>query len=228
MSWSGGKDSALALWKVLQEKEFEVGGLLTTISLPYNRISMHGVSRELLDAQANATGLPVYVAQVSEKTNIAYEDSMLIAFSKLKLSGITHIVFGDIFLEDLRSYREELLSRVGLKCIFPLWKQNTSDLAKEFISSGFKTKICCVNDAFLGENDCGKDFDPDFLKQLPANVDPCGENGEFHTFCYAGPIYKNEIKICVGEKIYRPLEMKTNDAKISTKGFWYCDLRSET
>jgi uncharacterized protein (TIGR00290 family) len=224
ISWSGGKDSAMALWKMQQENEFEVVGLLTTISLPYNRISMHGVRRELLEAQAHATGLPVYTVQVSEKTNAAYEDAMLIAFAKLKSKGITHIIFGDIFLEDLRSYREQLLARAGLKCIFPLWKKNTTELAREFIDNHFKTITCCVNDVQLHETDCGKEYDEEFLKHLSPAVDPCGENGEFHTFCYAGPIFKKEIKFSIGEIIYRPLEMKTSDEKIATKGFWYCDL----
>lgn len=224
ISWSGGKDSAMALWKVQQEKEFEVVGLLTTISLPYNRISMHGIRRELLDVQAHATGLPVYTVQVSEKTNAAYEDAMLIAFGKLKNRGITHIIFGDIFLEDLRNYREQLLARGGLKCVFPLWKKDTKELAESFVTSHFKTITCCVNDAQLTEQDCGKEFDSDFIRQLPSAVDPCGENGEFHTFCYAGPIYKNEIKFSIGEIVYRPLEMKTSDGANATKGFWYCDL----
>jgi uncharacterized protein (TIGR00290 family) len=223
-SWSGGKDSAMALWKVQQENAFEICGLLTTISLPYNRISMHGVRRELLEAQAKATGLPVYTVQVSEKTNAAYEDAMLIAFSKLRSKGITHIIFGDIFLEDLRVYREQLLARAGLKCVFPLWKKNTKTLAQEFIDEGFKTITCCVNDAQLTQADCGKEFDAEFLKRLSPSVDPCGEHGEFHTFCYAGPVFKQEIKFTIGEIVYRPLELKTSDEKIATKGFWYCDL----
>ncbi len=224
ISWSGGKDSAMAFWKVQQEKKFEICGLLTTVSLPYNRISMHGVRRDLLESQANALGLPLIVAEVSEKTNEAYEEVMLDKFGKLKREGITHIVFGDIFLDDLRLYREELLAKVGLKCIFPLWKQNTIELAKEFIDSCFKTITCCVNDEFLGKKDCGKEFTKNFIEELPANVDPCGENGEFHTFCYAGPIFKKKISITIGEKVYRPLDMKTTDKIISTKGFWYCDL----
>ncbi len=214
----------MALWKIQQQKEFEIFGLLTTISLPYNRISMHGVRRELLDVQAQATGLPVYTVQVSEKTNAAYEDAMLLAFSKLKSKGVTHVVFGDIFLEDLKLYREQLLARVGLKCVFPLWKNDTAELAQRFLADHFKTITCCVNDLHFGEKDCGREFDADFLTNLPNGVDPCGENGEFHTFCYAGPIFKSEIRFLIGEKIYRPLEMKTDDEKISTKGFWYCDL----
>jgi uncharacterized protein (TIGR00290 family) len=148
----------------------------------------------------------------------------LIAFTKLKNKGITHIIFGDIFLEDLRLYREQLLARAGLKCIFPLWKKNTKELAEEFITEGFKTITCCVNDAQLNEKDCGIEFDEKFLGTLSSTIDPCGENGEFHTFCYAGPIFKEEIKFSIGEKIYRPLELKTSDEKIATKGFWYCDL----
>lgn len=224
ISWSGGKDSAMALWKAQQEKQFDVCGLLTTISLPYGRISMHGVRRELLEAQAAETGLPLFTAGVSEKTNDAYETAMLEAFTKLKSEGITHVVFGDIFLEDLRAYREQLLARAGLTGVFPLWKEDTAALAHRFIDSGFRTITCCVNDALLDERWCGKEFDENFLRDLPGNADPCGENGEFHTFCFAGPVFKNAIAFSKGEMVYRPLELKTSDDAVATKGFWFCDL----
>jgi uncharacterized protein (TIGR00290 family) len=222
--WSGGKDSAMALWVVQREKQLDVRGLLTTISLPYERISMHGVRRELLEAQAAETGLPLFTAEVSEKTNDAYETAMLEVFAKLKSEGVTHVVFGDIFLEDLRAYREQLLAKAGLTGVFPLWKENTAALARRFIASGFRTITCCVNDALLIESWCGKEFDEKFLSELPGTVDPCGENGEFHTFCFSGPVFKNDVAFSKGETVYRPLELKTSDEVVSTKGFWYCDL----
>jgi uncharacterized protein (TIGR00290 family) len=145
---------------------------------------------------------------------------------KFKAEGVTKVIFGDIFLEDLRAYREGNLEKVGLHAFFPLWKENTSDLIKEFFKSGFKTITCCVNDSFLGEEHVGVEIDPDFIKNLPSTVDPCGENGEYHTFCYEGPVFKEEIKFKTGEKVYRPLEIKTTDiiSEIKTKGFWFCDL----
>lgn len=224
ISWSGGKDSAMALWRVQQEKQFEISGLLTTISLPYERISMHGVRRSLLEAQAKATGLPLYTAEVSEKTNDAYEQEMLRVFAELKKQDVTHIVFGDIFLEDLRAYRDQLLSKAGLIGLYPLWKENTNALAQSFIRNQFKTITCCVNDSLLDESWCGKFFDLEFLNALPPAVDPCGENGEFHTFCFDGPIYQQAVPFQKGEIIYRPLELKSADYKTETKGFWYCDL----
>lgn len=224
ISWSGGKDASFALWRVLQEKQFEVAGLLTTISLPFDRISMHGVRRSLLEKQAAATGFPLYTASVADKTNDAYEQEMLRVFGELKAQGVTHIVFGDIFLEDLRAYREQLLAKAGLQGVYPLWKQNTNTLAKQFIAEGFRTVTCCVNDASLDETWCGKSFDKKFLEELPANVDPCGENGEFHTFCYDGPIYRHPVAFEKGELVYRPLELRSADYVTETKGFWYCEL----
>jgi uncharacterized protein (TIGR00290 family) len=224
MCWSGGKDSAYALWEILRAGEFEVCGLLTTVSMPYDRISMHGVRRELLEKQAAATGLPLYVAEVSEKTNEAYENVMLAWFEKFRSEGITHVIFGDIFLEDLKKYRDELLQRVSLTGVYPLWERDTKTLAKNFIDNGFRTITCCVSDAILNEDWCGKEFDAEFLRLLPASVDPCGENGEFHTFCFDGPVFKTPVAFEKGERVYRPLEMKTADLQMKTKGFWYCDL----
>ena len=224
LSWSGGKDASFALWRVLQEKQFEVAGLLTTISLPFDRISMHGVRRSLLERQVAATGFPLVTANVSEKTNEAYEQEMLRVFEELKQQGVSHIVFGDIFLEDLRAYRELLLAKAGLTGVYPLWKQDTKQLAEAFIGEGFKTITCCVNDALLDESWCGKSFDQKFIDELPAAVDPCGENGEFHTFCYDGPIFKKPVAFEKGELVYRPLELRSADFVTATKGFWYCDL----
>lgn len=224
VSWSGGKDSAMALWRVMQDDQFEIAGLLTTISLPYERISMHGVRRSLLEAQAASIGLPLFTAEVSQKTNDEYETVMLAAFQQLKAEDVSHIIFGDIFLEDLRIYREQLLARAGLEGVFPLWKEETAGLARYFVHEKFRTITCCINDAKLDASWCGKEFDQPFLDELPEAVDPCGENGEFHTFCFDGPVFRNKIQFEKGESVYRPLELKSADHTTATKGFWYCDL----
>lgn len=221
--WSGGKDSALALHKVLQEKCFDVIALLTTINGQFRRISMHGVREVLLEKQAGAIGLPLLKVIVNEASNAEYERNMEAALLDLKAKGASHVLFGDIFLEDLRAYRELNLQKVGLKAEFPLWKQDTTTLINEFIASGFRTVICCVNDAALDASFAGAELTTDLLRRFPGNVDPCGENGEYHTFCFAGPIFKKPVTFTVGETVYRPLEVKTTD-KRGTKGFWFTDL----
>lgn len=232
--WSGGKDSALCLYKIFQQKEFKVNYLLTTVNEQFKRISMHGVREELLDEQCKQIGIPLVKVFVSEGTNSEYEKKMEETLLKFKAEGINHIIFGDIFLEDLKKYREDNLAKVGMKGVFPLWKQDTKLLLKEFLSIGFKTITCCTNDAYLGKEWVGKIIDEKFLNELPKNVDACGENGEFHTFCFDGPIFKNPIQIKVGEKIFKPLEIKVKDDKeksnhpsfssSQTQGFWFCDL----
>ncbi|HLC84154.1 MAG TPA: diphthine--ammonia ligase [Bacteroidia bacterium] len=225
--WSGGKDSALALHKIIVEDKFEIVALLTTLNATFKRISMHGVREELLEQQAASIGLPLIKMYVNEGTNAEYEKEMEKLLLEYKAKGVTKVIFGDIFLEDLRTYRENNLSKVGLKAEFPLWKKNTTDLINEFLKFNFKTITCCVNDAYLNEEKVGVEIDSEFIKSLPKNVDPCGENGEYHTFCYAGPIFKKPIKFSVGEKIYKPLQIKTldcNSESSQTKGFWFCDL----
>jgi|SRR3954468_14182060 len=229
--WSGGKDSSMALYQVLQEDHYEVIALLTTLNLNFKRVSMHGVREALLEQQVQAIGLPLLKVYVTEGTNTEYEKAMEKLLLEQKERGITTVIFGDIFLEDLRAYREKNLRQVGLKAVFPLWKKNTSELITYFLAHQFKTITCCVNDAYLGEDKVGVEITTDFIDQLPANVDPCGENGEFHTFCYDGPIFKTPVKFTLGEKVYKPLEIKTDGVVVCpgatvTKGFWYCELIS--
>lgn len=221
-SWSGGKDSALALFKLLQDDAFEVIALFTTLNDTFKRISMHGVREELLDDQAAAIGLPLVKMYVHEGTNSEYEKRMEELLLKYKADGVNKVVFGDIFLEDLRIYREQNLAKVGMQAYFPLWGKETSALLREFWDLNFRTIICCVNDAFFNENDVGLELDQQFISLLPDGVDPCGENGEFHTFCYDGPLFKNKIAFLIGEKTHRPLDPSLVQGK--TKGFWYCDL----
>lgn len=189
---------------------------------------MHGVREELLDEQAKSIGIPLLKVYVNEGTNAEYEKKMEDALLNLKEQGIYHVIFGDIFLEDLRKFREDSLAKIGMKAVFPLWKQNTTELLQEFLDLKFKTVICCANDAYLGEKWAGRIIDENFLSSLPVNVDPCGENGEYHTFCFDGPIFKAPVKITPREKVYKPLVIKTTDdcnlPASQTKGFWFCEL----
>jgi uncharacterized protein (TIGR00290 family) len=236
-NWSGGKDSALCLYKILQAQQYEVLCLLTSISEPYQRISMHGVRVELLDAQAASIGLPVVKMQIPEMASMEnYEKVMTAVLTELKAKGATASAFGDIFLEDLREYREKKLAEMNLKGIFPLWKIPTKKLIHEFLDMGFKTIVTCVNEKYLDKSFAGRIIDADFLNDLPDNVDPCGENGEFHTFVFDGPIFKQPIPIIKGEIVYRKYtsaKQKDDSASDCYKentndpfenGFWYCDL----
>jgi uncharacterized protein (TIGR00290 family) len=185
--WSGGKDSAYCLHKVLLEKNYDVKYLLTTLNGSFNRISMHGVREELLDKQAESIGIPLLKVFVYEGSNAEYEKQMETALLKAKSEGIEHAIFGDIFLEDLRQYRENNLAKVGMKGIFPLWKIDTTFLINDFIKQDFRTIICCTNDGYLGEEWLGRETDKSFIQQLPADVDPCGEKRRvsFFLFCRA-------------------------------------------
>lgn len=227
--WSGGKDSSFALYKILQEKEYEVTTLFTTVNENFKRVSMHGVREELIQEQAKNMGIPLAIMYVKTGSNDEYERNMEAFMLEQKAKGVEYVIFGDIFLEDLRAYRDNNLAKVGMKGVYPLWKMDTNKLAHDFINLGFKTILCCTNDAYLGEKEVGTLFDLNFLNNIPSNVDPCGENGEFHSFCFDGPIFKKAIKIEVKEKLYRPLEIKKCDSNVcstgaKTQGFWFCEL----
>lgn len=226
-SWSGGKDSSLCLHYLLQQNKYEVSYLLTSINGTLNRVSMHGVHESLLEAQANSIGIPLKKVYVYEASNREYEQQMSKILSEAKAEGISIVVFGDIFLEDLRTYREEKMALLDMKVIFPLWKRNTEELIHEFLSLGFKTMVCCGNDAYLGKEQVGKVIDRNYLSGLAPDVDSCGENGEYHTYCYEGPIFKTPIHIKVNGVIYKPLDISLQqpdkNSKV-TKGFWYADL----
>lgn len=212
MSWSGGKDSAMALRDALSSGEFDVMALMTTVTEPYDRISMHGVRRSLLEQQARAIGLPLEIVLINAKeTNEGYEQKIGGLLDTYKRAGATGVIFGDIFLEDLRRYREEKLAGAGMNGWFPLWRRNTQDLARAFLSEGFKGVVTCVDARYLGERYVGRLYDADFLRSLPETVDPCGENGEFHSFVYDGPLFSNEVK-------WRPAE------KVLRDEFWFADL----
>ncbi len=195
MSWSGGKDSAFALYQLLKDNQYEVKYLLTNIYEPNKRVSMHGVPEVLIEFQAKAIGIPLKIMYIKESSHEEYNVKMKEMLLSLKHEGINTVAFGDIFLEDLKKYRKDKLSEVDMQGIFPLWKRNTKELAKDFIDSGFKTHICSIDASKIPNELIGVDYSNDFLNQLPAEVDPCGENGEFHSFCYDGPLYNKRIDI---------------------------------
>ncbi len=206
---------------MLADNRYDVGTLLTTVNDHYGRVSIHGLRESLLMAQTEAMGMPVEVVRLPEHvTNATYEGIIGEATAKLLEQGYTHAGFGDIFLEDLRAYRERQLNAVGLKAVFPLWNCTTLDLANRFFESGFKAVVLSVDAAKLDVSFVGRDYDESFLRDLPTGVDPCGENGEFHTFCYDGPIFRHPVPFERGEKVYR--EYPLSEQEVS--GFWYCDL----
>lgn len=214
----------MCLYKMLQSQDYEITCLLTSISEAYQRISMHGVRVSLLEAQAKSIGLPLVKVQIPEKATMEqYDTTMTALLTELKNNGATASVFGDIFLEDLRQYRESRLAEVGLKGLFPLWEIPTDRLVREFIDLGFKTIITCVNEQYLDKSFAGRIIDGSFLNDLPDNVDPCGENGEFHTFVFDAPFFKEPIPFDKGEVVYRKYAADNVDNKWDT-GFWYCDL----
>ena len=189
-NWSGGKDSSLALYHLLKDKDYSVEKLLTNISGEFKRISMHGVREELLEQQADAIGIPLQKLVLSEQPSMAeYEKYMMNTMMQLQQEDFTHSAFGDIFLEDLKIYREAQLAKVGLTAVFPIWKRNTTALIHEFIDLGFKTIVVCINEKYMDKSFCGRVIDESFIKDLPKDVDVCGENGEFHTFVFDGSIH---------------------------------------
>jgi len=176
MSWSGGKDSSYALYRILQEDIYEVKYLLSTFNGNYQRLSMHGVREELIEAQAKSIGLPLLKVKVYDASNETYERQMEAVLLRAKAENIRHVIFGDIFLEDLRQYREQKMAALDMHCIFPVWKTDTHWLVNDFIAKGFKTIVCCINDGYLDESWCGRMIDAAFIKELPVTVDACGEN----------------------------------------------------
>lgn len=192
------------MYEVATKGEFEIAAILTTLTKGFDRISMHGVRRELLEMQASALGLRSEQVWIPKRaTNRKYEEQMARTLKKYKAKGIAHVIFGDLFLEDIRKYREDRLAKLDMKGVFPLWGRPTRELAGFFIEKGFKAILCCIDPKALGKEFCGREFDRSLLRDLPARVDPCGENGEFHTFVYDGPIFKERLQVVVGETVLR-------------------------
>ncbi len=215
MAWSGGKDSAFALREILGDRCYRVAALLTTVTAEYDRISMHGVRRTLLRRQAESLGLPLEEVLISPgASNDEYESNMGATLAALRsgVPGLDTVVFGDLFLADIRAYRERMLARIGMRGLFPLWLRNTRALAHDFVQLGFRAVVVCVDAAQLAGEFAGREFDADLLRDLPPGVDPCGERGEFHTFVYAGPGLRQPVRHARGPVVVR-------DGR-----FVYCDL----
>jgi uncharacterized protein (TIGR00290 family) len=212
MSWSGGKDSCLALYEIQKSSDYSVAALLTTITREYDRISMHGVRRALLERQADSLGLPLHQVMLSKgANNEEYEMKMAQAFNEYREDGIDSVIFGDLFLEEIRAYRDQFLARYGMKGLYPVWQRNTTSFINKFVELGFKAVLSCVDSKTLDKSFAGKTIDDDFISSLPANVDPCGENGEFHTFVYDGPNFAKPVELSLGKAVLR-------------EGFWFRDL----
>jgi uncharacterized protein (TIGR00290 family) len=206
LSWSGGKDSSLALQALRADPRFEVVALLTSVTRGYDRISIHGVRRALLEAQARAAGLPLHeVVLEPQSSNDAYEAAFAGAVAELRATypGLRRIAFGDLFLEDVRAYRERLLAPLGIEAYFPLWGENTNALARRFIDDGFRARLVCVDTTQLDGTYVGREFDRVLLGDAPADVDPCGERGEFHTFVSDGPVFGAPVAYTLGERVLR-------------------------
>lgn len=204
INWSGGKDASFALWQLQQEGTYDIRYLFTTLSEAHRRVSMHGVREVLLDEQAKQTGIELVKALLPENASMEdYNNIMRDRLSRFRAEGVQQAVFGDIFLEDLRAYRETQLSQADMQGVFPLWKKDSTELIKDFIAAGFKAIIVCVNAKYLPASFAGRLIDEAFLADLPAGVDPCGENGEFHSFVFDGPIFKAPVPFQVGETVER-------------------------
>ena len=213
--WSGGKDSAMALHALQSAREYRVTALLTTVTEEYDRISMHGVRRVLLERQAASIGLPLHAVLIPPQCiNATYEARMKEALSEHLARGVQRVAFGDIFLEDLRVYREKNLAQIEMQALFPIWKRDTRELARDFLRCGFRAITVCVDPRVLDPSFAGRVLDESFFADLPPGVDPCGENGEFHTFVFDGPVFGAPIRFLIGEKVMRD-------------GFCFCDLLPE-
>jgi uncharacterized protein (TIGR00290 family) len=213
LSWSGGKDSSMAAYHLLASQKYEIAALLTTITEDYDRISMHGVRRELLEQQADSLDIPLYKVMIPKDcSNEIYESRMRLAMDHFKAQGIGKVAFGDLFLEDLKRYRDERLAQAGMSGVYPLWMRDTDELVRTFIGLGFKAILACVDTNAIDASFAGREIDHALLCDLPQSTDPCGENGEYHSFVYAGPIFKKTIACVAGERVMR------------TPRFNFCDI----
>ncbi len=222
MNWSSGKDAALAFYLLQEDGKYDVTHLLTTVNDEQDRVVMHGVREELLDAQAERMSVDMKKVKLSAspKDNV-YKRAMKRALHELKQAGVNTAAFGDIFLEDLKAYREQQLQEVGYDVIFPLWKMDTMELVRMVERSGIEAMIVCVNEQYLGKEFLGRRIDRQLLNDLPKNVDPCGEHGEFHTFVYNAPFFSSAIQVQKGEMVHKTYNNKAGNWDA---GFWFLDL----
>jgi uncharacterized protein (TIGR00290 family) len=213
LSWSGGKDSAMVAYHLLVSQKYEIAALMTTVTEGYDRISMHGVRRELLERQAESLGLPLHKVMIPKDCpNEIYEARMNEALRHFRGRGITKIAFGDLFLADIKQYRDERLALAGMEGLYPIWLRDTDELVRTFIGLGFKAKLACVDTHAIDASFAGRELDAGLLEDLPPSADPCGEHGEYHSFVYAGPIFKKAIACKAGETTLRSAR------------FNYCDI----
>lgn len=225
VSWSGGKDATLALWQVLQDEQFEVAELHTLLNRDTQRVGLHGIRKALIEQQASQLGLPIHFLELHKDTsNASFEKVTGEYYKDLKARDIHHVMFGDIFLEDLKDYRNQLLSQHDLKGYYPLWQENTKKLAHKFIDLNFQTIICAANPNKFDFQVAGKNFSKALLDQFPSDIDPCGENGEFHSFVYEGPLFNNPIKITIGDVEVHEYHFKDDQGKEQTSRMEFVEV----
>ena len=230
MNWSGGKDSALAFY-LAKQQGIRIDALVTSVNTTTDRVSMHGVRRELLKQQAANISLPLHTIELPEMPGMqVYEETVRAKHGELKEAGFTHGIFGDVYLEDLRAYREALLEKDALQCLFPLWKMDSREVVCQFLAAGLQAIVVCVNNHVLDETFCGRLLDESFLNDLPSGVDPCGENGEFHTFVFDGPLFSHPVEFTKGDLVLKTYSApKTGGDECFTvpakeAGFYFLDL----
>lgn len=225
-NWSGGKDSAHALLCALESERYEIIALLTTVNRDTQRSTMHGIPLHLLEAQAASIGIPLYIVDLTPKGNMEdYSSAMSQAVQHFKALGVTHFIFGDIFLHDVRRYREQQLVPHGIEVVEPLWGQSSEEVMKDFLLSGLKTIIVTTMADGLGTAAIGKLIDSDFTKSLPAEIDPNGENGEYHTFCYDGPIFRYPVVFHLGEAFSQSYDIRLDDGTVKTYSYCFANLK---
>lgn len=225
-NWSGGKDSAHALLRAMESGCYEIVALLTTVNRDTYRSTMHGIPLALLEVQAASIGIPLYIVDLTPKGNMEdYSSAMLQAVQHFKTLGVTHFIFGDIFLHDVRQYREQQLVPHGIEVVEPLWGETSEKVMEDFLLSGLKTIIVTTMADGLGVTAIGKLIDRNFVASLPAEIDPNGENGEYHTFCYDGPIFRQPVSFSLGEAFSQSYDIRLDDGTISTYTYWFADLK---
>lgn len=224
-NWSGGKDSALALYKIMQDENYEIVSLLTTVNRESQRSTMHGIPVSLLLKQAESIGIQLYVVDLTPKGDMSdYETAMKTAVNSFKQQGVSHFVFGDIFLHDVRKYRVEHLSPYDIEVVEPLWDKTSEQIMEEFLESGLQTVIVTITEGVVSEKLIGRIIDRELINALPANVDVCGENGEYHTFCYAGGMFRRPVEFLLGEPIRQTFPIKHDDGTVKEYTYWFANL----
>lgn len=225
-NWSGGKDSAHALLRAMQSEQYEIVALLTTVNRDTRRSTMHGIPMPLLQTQADSIGIPLYVVDLTPKGNLEdYGAAMSRAVEHFKAQGVTHFIFGDIFLHDVRTYREQQLAPHGIAIIEPLWGKSSEEVMRDFLASGLRTVVVTTMADGLGADAIVREIDREFIASLPAGVDPNGENGEYHTFCYDGPIFRQPVPFLLGRPFSQSYDIRLDDGTVKTYSYWFADLQ---